>query len=54
MTQQSRPPFSVVAHNATGIDGTKEQKQTGNAKESDGAQNLLPVVAYPESICKDA
>ncbi|CAH8266554.1 unnamed protein product [Arabidopsis lyrata] len=36
MTQQSRPPFSVVAHNATGIDGTKEQKQTGNAKESDG------------------
>ncbi|EOA23904.1 hypothetical protein CARUB_v10017119mg [Capsella rubella] len=36
MNQQSRPPFSVVAHNATGIDGTKEQKQTGNAKESDG------------------
>ncbi|XP_010479012.2 PREDICTED: uncharacterized protein LOC104757918, partial [Camelina sativa] len=36
MNQQTRPPLSVVAHNAAGINGMKEQKQTSNAKESDG------------------
>jgi myb proto-oncogene protein len=39
MNQQRRHPFSVVAHNATSSDGTEEQKQIGNVKESDGAQN---------------
>jgi myb proto-oncogene protein len=36
MNQQRRHPFSVVAHNATSSDGTEEQKQIGNVKESDG------------------
>ncbi|KAL1191380.1 Transcription factor MYB88 [Cardamine amara subsp. amara] len=36
MNQQRQPPFSVVAHNATGRDSTEEQIQAGNVKESDG------------------
>ncbi|XP_010425054.1 PREDICTED: transcription factor MYB36-like [Camelina sativa] len=36
MNQQTRPPLSVVSHNAAGINGMKEQKLTCNAKESDG------------------
>ncbi|KFK33465.1 hypothetical protein AALP_AA5G016700 [Arabis alpina] len=36
VNQQIRPPFSVIPHNATRVDSTEVQKQTGNEIESDG------------------
>ncbi|CAH2045702.1 unnamed protein product, partial [Thlaspi arvense] len=36
VNQQVRPPLTAVAHNATSINSTEQQKRTDSAKESDG------------------